>query len=114
MIAIRAVLSTSAPALFRPLAALLLVALLLGGCAVPRLPPRDRAGAPPQTSGYFAMTDGTRLPYRVWMPDAAPRAVVLALHGMNDSRDAWEYPGPEFAEHGIGRASCRERVWTVV
>jgi acylglycerol lipase len=109
MIAIRAVLSTSAPALFRPLAALLLVALLLGGCAVPRLPPRDRAGAPPQTSGYFAMTDGTRLPYRVWMPDAAPRAVVLALHGMNDSRDAWEYPAPDFAQAGIAVFSPDQR-----
>jgi alpha-beta hydrolase superfamily lysophospholipase len=27
--------------------------------------------------------------------------VVLALHGMNDSRDAWEYPAPEFAAYGV-------------
>jgi alpha-beta hydrolase superfamily lysophospholipase len=27
---------------------------------------------------------------------------VLALHGMNDSRDAWEYPAPALAEAGIG------------
>ena len=28
-------------------------------------------------------------------------AVILALHGMNDSRDAWEYPAPELAAHRI-------------
>ena len=35
------------------------------------------------------------------LPDGEPWAVVLALHGMNDSRDAWEYPGPGFANAGI-------------
>src|SRR5262249_24494739 len=33
--------------------------------------------------------------------DGKPWAVVLALHGMNDSRDAWEYPAPDFASHGV-------------
>ena len=47
------------------------------------------------------MPDGTRLPYRDWLPAGKPRAVVLALHGMNDSRDAWEDPGPDFAAAGI-------------
>ena len=26
---------------------------------------------------------------------------MLALHGMNDSRDAWEYPAPDFASAGM-------------
>jgi alpha-beta hydrolase superfamily lysophospholipase len=47
------------------------------------------------------MPDGMRLPYRTWLPDGDPWAVVLALHGMNDSRDAWEFPGPDFAAAGI-------------
>ena len=48
------------------------------------------------------MPDGTRLPYRAWLPpDGKPWAVVLALHGMNDSRDAWEYPGPDLAAEGV-------------
>ena len=55
------------------------------------------------------MTDGTQLPYRVWMPDEAPRAVVLALHGMNDSRDAWEYPAPDLAAAGIAVFSPDQR-----
>ena len=48
------------------------------------------------------MPDGTRLPYRAWLPRTAPPGrVVLALHGLNDSRDAWEYPAPDFAAAGI-------------
>ncbi len=49
----------------------------------------------------FTMQDGTRLPYRVWQPEAAPKAVILALHGMNGSRNTWLLPAPVFAEHGI-------------
>ena len=49
----------------------------------------------------FVMGDGARLPYRCWMPEEAPRQVVLALHGFDDSRDAWEYPAPAFAAAGF-------------
>jgi acylglycerol lipase len=109
MIAIRAVVSNLAASVFRALSALLVAVTVLGGCAVPRPPPIERASAPPDTTGYFTMTDGTRLPYRAWMPDQAPRAVVLALHGMNDSRDAWEYPAPDFAAAGIAVFSPDQR-----
>jgi alpha-beta hydrolase superfamily lysophospholipase len=49
------------------------------------------------------MEDSTRLPTRAWPPDREepPWAVILALHGMNDSRDAWEIPAPAFADAGI-------------
>ena len=47
------------------------------------------------------MPDGTELPYREWLPANTPDTIVLALHGMNDSRDAWEYPGPDFASAGM-------------
>jgi alpha-beta hydrolase superfamily lysophospholipase len=97
MIAMRPVLSTSA----RALAALLLAALLLCGCATHLVPPGPPIMAPRETTGDFIMPDGFRLPYRTWLPESKPRAVVLALHGMNDSRDAWEYPAPDFAEAGI-------------
>ena len=84
--------------------------LLLAGCGglpsyntpLPPLPPSLL-----QAEDAFAMADGARLPVRTWLPDPAsrhdgkPRAVVLALHGFNDSRDAWELPGPAFAAAGI-------------
>ena len=75
--------------------------LLLGGC-VARLTPAGPAVEPlHQTTDSFVMRDGTRLPYRTWLPDGEPWAVVLALHGMNDSRDAWEYPAPDLAAAGV-------------
>ena len=49
----------------------------------------------------FTMPDGARLPYRVWLPGRQPEAVVLALHGFNDSRDACEYPAAAFAAAGV-------------
>ncbi|MBE7618195.1 alpha/beta fold hydrolase [Komagataeibacter sp. FXV2] len=81
--------------------------LLLAGCAthdaptpVPpsrhadlgRLVPPDRVMDVPGTG---------RVPMRVWRATGTPRAVVLALHGFNDSRDAWERPGPVLARQGI-------------
>jgi alpha-beta hydrolase superfamily lysophospholipase len=109
MIAIWAVLSTLPPQYFRPFLALFLAILTLGACAMPRPPHVEHAGALPETAGFFTMADGTKLPYRVWLPDTAPRAVVLALHGMNDSRDAWEYPAPDFARAGIAVFSPDQR-----
>ncbi|HUB12726.1 MAG TPA: alpha/beta fold hydrolase [Acetobacteraceae bacterium] len=88
-------------AILRPLVALLAMALLLSGCAAPVAPGTFSPDKPPVTAGYFDMPDGTLLPYRAWLPDGPPRAVVLALHGMNDSRDAWEYPAPAFTDAGI-------------
>lgn len=82
----------------------LVLALLLAGCGglpsyntvLPPLPPSFL-----HADDAFAMTDGVALPVRTWLPDGPPRAVVLALHGFNDSRDAWELPGPAFAAAGI-------------
>jgi len=47
------------------------------------------------------MEDGYVLPLAVWKPDAEPRAIVLALHGFNDYRNAFASPGEFLADHGI-------------
>lgn len=47
------------------------------------------------------MPDGAQLPFREWVPAGNPAIVVLALHGIDDSRDAWESPAPILAAHGI-------------
>jgi acylglycerol lipase len=86
----------------------LLLALIVAGCSgVPSynvvLPPLPATAL--QADDVFIMDDGARLPVRTWLPAGTPvtmpRAVVLALHGFNDSRDAWELPGPEFAAADI-------------
>ncbi|MGO3517240.1 MAG: alpha/beta hydrolase [Acetobacter cibinongensis] len=54
---------------------------------------------PPQRS--FKLSDGAMLPARIWPAPNTPHAIMLALHGFNDSRDAWEVSAPFFAEHGM-------------
>jgi acylglycerol lipase len=79
----------------------LLALALLGGCAAEVARPGPMIDRPTETADSFVMPDGTPLPYRQWLPDSPPDTIVLALHGMNDSRDAWEYPGPDFASAGL-------------
>ena len=73
---------------------------LLAGCA--GMPP-PRGGAPPPlvTDGAFAMADGAALPFRAWLPAGPADTVALALHGFNDSRDAFELSAPVLAAAGI-------------
>lgn len=60
----------------------------------------DRRLVPPDR--VWMLSDGARIPVRTWLPAGRPtRAVVLALHGINDSRDGWEIPGPVLAADGI-------------
>ncbi|WP_051537303.1 alpha/beta fold hydrolase [Asaia prunellae] len=50
---------------------------------------------------HLALSDGTDAPMRVWPAIGRPRALVLALHGFGDSRDAWEFSAPQLAAAGI-------------
>ena len=95
-------------------------ALALGGCAA-LLPPYNVPDPPLPAAALeadetFTMPDGAVLPVRTWLPPgpasatsssgtasggAAPRAVMLALHGFNDSRDQWELVGPVLAGGGV-------------
>jgi alpha-beta hydrolase superfamily lysophospholipase len=88
----------------RDLLSLLTTSALLGACSTEMVLNRPTS-APGRADGEFVMADGARLPYRVWEPDIAigadPSAVVLALHGFNDSRDAWEIPAPSFTASGV-------------
>jgi alpha-beta hydrolase superfamily lysophospholipase len=66
--------------------------------------PSAAARAPTVTDGHFRLATpsaSVRLPYRDWLPPGRPRAVVLALHGFDDSRDAFATIGPVLAAHGI-------------
>ena len=83
------------------LATLLSATLALSGCAEHLVPPGPAIVSSRESADAFVMPDGMHLPYRTWLPDGDPWAVVLALHGMNDSRDAWEYPAPDLAAHGV-------------
>ena len=78
-----------------------LLATAVSGCVARSAPAGPAIMPPEQDADAFVMPDGARLPYRVWRPAGEVRAVVLALHGFNDSRDAFEYPAPDYAAAGI-------------
>ncbi len=82
----------------------LVLLLLLGACATPY---RYPGGAEPVPLAllpdHAVMDDGYRLPLSVWKPDGGQpcRAVVLALHGLNDYRNAFAGLGPFLARRGV-------------
>ena len=81
----------------------MLLAPALGGCAHEVKPAGPDKTPAEMNQDCFIMPDGTALPYRAWLPPpgVATWAVVLALHGMNDSRDAWELSAPALARAGV-------------
>ncbi|HHM05951.1 MAG TPA: alpha/beta hydrolase [Gammaproteobacteria bacterium] len=79
-----------------------LLATVLAGCATPQVAPAGgQPGTPHLEPHHAVMADGYRLPYSVWRPAGPPRAVVLALHGLNDYRHAYATVGPYLAGRGI-------------
>ena len=74
---------------------------LLTGCVASSAVPGRRTASPAWGDDSFIMSDGARLPVRVWRTQGKPAVIVLALHGFNDSRDAWEIPAPDFVAAGM-------------
>ncbi|SAI34802.1 Arylesterase [Bordetella ansorpii] len=94
--------------LFR-LPALGLALSLLAGCAAMHQP-MGPAGQPPRLEDQALVTpDGVSLPLRQWLPPAAPRAAILALHGMNDYSNAFAQPAEYWAQQGIATYAYDQR-----
>ncbi|MFH2204146.1 MAG: alpha/beta fold hydrolase [Elusimicrobiota bacterium] len=81
--------------------ACLALALLSAAC-VPRVqkPGAERA-APALTDSAYLTADGKSLPLARWTPEGPPQAVVVAVHGFNDYRRAFNGTGAFLAERGI-------------
>ncbi|MDR3499561.1 MAG: lysophospholipase [Parvibaculum sp.] len=77
-----------------------LVVTLTFGCAPRLMATGDPVYQPTLEPSSVAMSDGARLPLRVW-PAEKPRAIIIGLHGMNDYSNAFEMPGVWFAAHGV-------------
>jgi alpha-beta hydrolase superfamily lysophospholipase len=77
---------------------------LIAACAVPgshsKIPyvGQEQARLGPEAA---IMADGYRLPFQRWGDNEHPQAVVLALHGFNDYRNAFATLGPFLATQGI-------------
>jgi alpha-beta hydrolase superfamily lysophospholipase len=58
-------------------------------------------GGPVLGADHFVAADGTRLPMTVWAAEGEPRAVIVALHGMNDYANAFHLAAPWWADRGV-------------
>jgi len=82
---------------------------LLAACT-PTLQTAGPAIEPPHlTDEAFIAADGAKLPVRSWLPEGEPRAVIVALHGMNDYRAFFDIPGERLAKDGIATYAYDQR-----
>lgn len=58
---------------------------------------------------HWRAADGALFPLRSWLPSTPPKAVVLALHGMNDYSNAFDAPGKALAAKGIATYAYDQR-----
>jgi alpha-beta hydrolase superfamily lysophospholipase len=65
--------------------------------------------APALLDTQIMLADGAALPVRRWLPDDAPRAVIVALHGFNDYSRAFEQPATYWASRGIATYAFDQR-----
>jgi len=89
-----------------------LVGVFLAACAGPAPePPKYTTGTTPAqlTNDAYIANDGARLPMQSWLPAGRVKAVILAVHGMNDYSHAFAGPGAEWAKDGIATYAYDQR-----
>lgn len=94
--------------------ATLILCLLLGACASPRIvSPAAETLAPRLTETHARMPDGYQLPLRSWPArparDKPPDIVVLGLHGFNDYANAFAPLARSLADAGITTYAIDQR-----
>jgi alpha-beta hydrolase superfamily lysophospholipase len=57
----------------------------------------------------LVMADGAELPLYRWGPSAKPQAVILALHGFNETGKSFAIPGEAWAKAGIATYAYDQR-----
>ena len=88
----------------------IILCLALGGCAAVTAPPGRESVTPHFEEGVLVARDGMRLPLREWKAEGgAPKAVIIALHGMSDYSNAFDMPGTAWAKHGITTLAIDQR-----
>lgn len=95
--------------MIRHLALTIAFAAVLGACTPVVRPAGQPVLAPALAGDALIMADGTRLALQAWLPGEEPRAVILALHGYNDYRNAFAMPAERWAERGIATYAYDQR-----
>jgi acylglycerol lipase len=86
-----------------------LALLVLSACAPSFAPPLDSGVTPIVVEDSILARDGVKLPLRRWEAEGAPRAVIVALHGMSDYSNAFDMPGKVWAKLGITTLAYDQR-----
>jgi alpha-beta hydrolase superfamily lysophospholipase len=85
------------------------VLLLLSACA-PRLAPMGSVTQQPALlADRLVMADGAALPLRSWLPEGAPRAVIVGVHGFNDYSNSFTMPAEDWVKDGIATYAYDQR-----
>ncbi len=83
----------------------LLMSMILTACTSPQVQESsDKLNSPAQhleENSTAVMADGYRLPVTAWLAEETPQAIILALHGFNDYRNAFRQAGQFFASHQL-------------
>ncbi|NKB50440.1 MAG: alpha/beta fold hydrolase [Alphaproteobacteria bacterium] len=91
---------------------LLLAVIALTACA-PRLqslgPDASQSMTPQLTADTITTRDGIALPVRSWLPEGAPQAVIIALHGFNDYGNAFADIGAFMADQDVAVLAYDQR-----
>jgi len=88
----------------------ILLCLALAGCAAATAPPGSETVTPHVEDGVLVARDGARLPLRQWDAEGgAPKAVIIALHGMSDYSNAFDTPAKSWAKRGIATLAIDQR-----
>lgn len=88
----------------------LLASIGLMTACMPRLQPLGPQTSVPELHEHkFTTRDGMVLPVRIWLPDEAPKAVVLAIHGFNDYSNAFIEPANYWRRFGIATYAYDQR-----
>lgn len=86
--------------------------LILGctACAEPQVQPYALTRQQPILQKEALLTsDNVKLPVRSWLPELPTKAVVIALHGMNDYSNAFAMPGEFMRKQGIAMYAYDQR-----
>lgn len=85
------------------------IVLATAACAPARQTIGPNAAAPRLAGGHFITSDGVHLPYRAWLPDGKAKAVILAVHGMNEHSRAFAMPAESWRANNIATYAYDQR-----
>jgi acylglycerol lipase len=87
----------------------LVTLMLLAACATTEIATVAPPKGPALDADLLIAPDGALLPLYRWTPPGPPRAVVIALHGMNDYGRAFASLGTFLAQRGIATYAYDQR-----